>query len=804
MIPFIGNGQSNSARIIKQIQALEECHRVLYIAAHPDDENTRFIAYMVNGRNVETAYLSLTRGDGGQNLIGTELGAQLGVLRTQELLAARRIDGGHQFFTRAVDFGYSKTADETLELWDKQSVLADVVLAIRRFRPDVVITRFPPDERAGHGHHTASAMLALEAFDLAGNPNAFPEQLENLNPWQPKSVYWNASSWWNPRLDTLALNNPDYLIQDIGGYDPVLGVSYVELGSLARSQHKCQGFGVRTERGKTLEYFQYMKGERLKSDFFESTNRTWSTISNAGLDKLVHELQSEFDPQSPSKLLPKLMAIYNRLPEIKDDYYRGIKEAQLKELILSCAGIYMEANAIEADVLRGKSSQAEFRIIVQEELKVKLNAISCGGTKEQKEVDLPYNEFYAVNFPLKGVSEVGQYWLRKEYSTIYNVEDNSLIGLPENPPIHRVHVFLTMDNQSIEFEIPVDYKWSDRVEGEQRKPVNVVPRLAANFEEQAYVFAQSKKRVVALEVRAFDTSISTNITLDLPPGWTVRPALIPLDFSSSKTIERVEFTVEAPDEDAVLQVRPVITNVVPPVLSMSELTYSHIPNQKVFLPSSVTLVSVNLKADKGRIGYIQGAGDEVDKAIVQMGYSVDELKFNDFNEGLNKYQAIVLGIRAINTVEWLPEVKDALLNYVNNGGILIVQYNTVGRKPEDLLLAPYSLKLGRDRVTEENSEVKFIDPNHPLLKYPNKISQLDFEGWVQERGLYFAGEWDEHYEPLLSWHDKGESPKIGGLLFAEYGKGAFIYTGISFFRQLPAGVPGAYRLLANMLSYDGR
>lgn len=809
---FTLNGQS-SGELQKQLQKLNSFTRVMYIAAHPDDENTRVIAWLSQGRNAEVRYLSLTRGDGGQNMIGTELGPELGILRTQELLAARRIDGGTQVFSRAVDFGYSKSATETMQKWNKRQVLGDVVRAIRAFQPDIVITRFPPDSRGGHGHHTASAVLAMEAFDIAGSDTAFADQLGTLSPWQPSAVYWNTYSWrWDPNLDSLATHDPDYLKADIGGYDPWLGVSYNELGSLARSQHRCQGFGVSIQRGTTDEYFYRLKGRQLNGDILQGVDRSWASAGGTErMMQMAEAVQSEFDPSHPEKSLPLLLQLRDEVAtEMEDDFWRAEKLVQLDELIAGCAGIYAEANSPEFAHNPNELVEVKARIIARGVEGVQVTQVNWGEGERSGALyfktgqNLPVNEFVEFDLNVQMPESVSQpYWLKHPFDAAYVVDTDSLIGRPENPSVAKVVLRLEYQNMTFFLRVPVDYKWSDRVDGEQRRPVVAAPKVTATFEDNVFIFSDDTPSEVRVRLRSFAANHSTQVDLSVPEGWSVSPKNVPVDFAQRGEEKVLTFTVTPSEGQSVGTIRPVLAYSRGEALSYSEIAYSHIPTQSVFRESSAKVVKIDLTVDPVSIGYVQGAGDEVDVAIAQMGFDVHNLSESDFASGdLSDYASIVIGIRAYNVISWLPNYRDQLMKYVENGGNVIVQYNTASRDLMTTELGPYPFELGRDRVTEEDAKATIIDPAHPFFNIPNKITAADFDGWVQERGLYFASDWDSHYQPLISWHDTDEPARIGGLLFTPYGKGSFSYVGISFFRQLPAGVPGAYRLLANILSYE--
>ncbi len=797
----------SSSEIQHDLEKLMNFHSAIYIAAHPDDENTRVIAWLSKGRLVSTSYMSLTRGDGGQNLIGGELGPELGILRTQELLAARRIDGGNQYFSRAVDFGYSKTAEETLSFWDKEEILKDVVRVIRQVQPEVIITRFPPDKRAGHGHHTASAMLALEAYDKAADPNFYPSEFKGLNPWQVTSVYWNASVWWNPDLDSIAANDPKYLAFDIGGYDPLLGVNYNELGSKARSQHKCQGFGVSIQRGSTMEYFQWLKGEVLENDFFDNELSDWNqiTATDNGTE-WVEKIIRDFDPKNPGQSVDELASLLDALESAPRSEYGERKKEELKKLIVACAGLYAEALAPEYYAL----NQTEITIktewlqrnptpnpIVLSELR------TLRGVEEINEA-LPINEIYTSGVLEPTPIETSQpYWLKNPYDKVYSVSNSSDIGKPENDPAMTVEAVLQYGEVQFVHTLPVIYKWSERVEGELKRPFGVAPTVAGNLSQSTYVIVGTQKFMAQASITYFGGQPdSVRIGLTSPSGNLAEAQYQWVSFEKSLQEVIVNFEVEIPEdvEEFTLHLLDAQGNALP---GLQRIEYSHIPYQISFTPKVSKGIKPKLEVTSGLIGYVQGAGDQVDKALREMGCQVVNLTPEQLaTADLSKFQTLVFGIRAFNVYPQLSNSKEAVLEYIFNGGNVVVQYNTSSRfRPTPIPFAPFELQVGRGRISEEDAELKRISRN-PILKRPNRMKNDDFDNWVQERGLYFGETYAENFDEIFEGHDKGDDPLRGALLVADYGKGRFIYTGISFFRQLPAGVPGAYKLLANLVSYE--
>ncbi|WP_375434749.1 PIG-L family deacetylase [uncultured Hymenobacter sp.] len=863
----------SSSEILLGLKKLNVLGSVLYMAAHPDDENTRLIAYLANGRLLETGYLSCTRGDGGQNLIGPELREQLGVIRTQELLAARRIDGGRQFFTRANDFGFSKTAEETFTIWDKEQVLADMVWVIRQRRPDVLITRFPPDSRAGHGHHTASAILAAEAFDAAGNPKRFPEQLKYVQVWQPKRLYWNTGSFFVKAGEDMS----GYLKLDAGGYNPLLGQSYGEIAARSRSQHKSQGFGSSATRGEALEYLQQVKGEKAAKDPFEGVDMTWNRVpGGAAVGKLIEEVIRKYDAANPSASVAALLKVraeilkldqnaktlggskaYHMVPEY---FWVKTKQEQIEESIRACLGLYMEATASEPTAAPGQAVTLRLDLLSRSSIPVLVRGAGALGFGRDTTLGLTLAPEKIVNLrlPVRLAPELTNsqpYWLRevgtvgmyrvpeelllakgstasgtaqlpnvvavppvylndggggeknrqrvRDRNSMLLVNQQNLIGLPENPVSAYVGFQVEVLGTPLFYAVPVQYKSTDPVEGEKYRPLAVVPPVAVNIAGRAYVFADTQFKTVPVTLRAGKAGVKGTVALALPNGWKAEPASIPFDLASKDAELTVQFRVQpgAGAAEGKNELRAVAT-----VDGQSysrgyqAIAYNHIPTQTLFPEAVAPLVKLDLKRKGQEIGYLMGAGDEVPDALRQIGYTVTLLKPEDItDQNLRRFDAVVLGVRAYNTVDKLKTLQPTLLRYVENGGNMVVQY-VVNRGTVMPQIGPYSLTLSNDRVAVENAAVTFLKPQQPLLTTPNKIIAKDFEGWVQEQGLYYPSQWDAKYQTVISSHDPNESAKESAILVADYGKGHYIYTGLSFFRELPAGVPGAYRLLTNMVS----
>jgi LmbE family N-acetylglucosaminyl deacetylase len=800
----------SSSEIYESIQKLNFLGSVLYIAAHPDDENTRLIAYMSNHVKARTAYLSLTRGDGGQNLIGPEIGKLLGVIRTQELLAARRIDGGEQMFTRANDFGYSKHPDETLEIWNKDQVLNDVVLAIRTFKPDVIINRF--DHRtpgSTHGHHTSSALLSMEAFDLANNNSAYPSQLKQASLWQPKRLFFNTGWWFYGSQENFEKADKSNMISfDIGTYYSLKGVSNNELASLASSQHLSQGFGRLSQRGKKNEYIEFLKGEPLAGDnnIFAGIDTSWNRINGGkAIGDILYEVENNFNFKNPSEHIPELIEAYKLLDKLQNKHWKTRKIKELKSIIEMCAGLYLEASAETNWATQNETVNLNIEVLNRSDFPITLVSLNNSTLDISKNITLKNNTKYDFKEVIKiknDTQPTTPYWLVKKGTLgMYQVDDENLIGLPETPRAYKIDFNLLINKTPITFTKNIVERYSKPDKGELYRPFEIIPEASAKITEKVIVFDNDKQRDITIVVKAGRDKLEGFVQIAHPKEWSVYPEKQKIDIKNKGEEKTLIFTVIPPKNQSEGLMTPMVhigNNTY--TKELIEIDYEHIPFQTVLLPSESKIVRIDIKKKGENIGYIQGAGDVVPESLQQIGYHVLIIKPEDINtETLSRFDAIVVGIRAYNTLDDLKFKQQLLFDFVANGGNMIVQYNTSHRLNVDNL-APYALKLSRDRVTDENTEVRFLNPNHEILNSPNIITPKDFEGWTQERGLYFPDQWSEEFTPILSMNDKGETPKDGSLLVAKHGKGYYIYTGLSFFREFPEGVSGAYRLFANMLS----
>ncbi len=813
----------SSSEIYLNLQKLKVLGSVLYIAAHPDDENTRLLAYLSKEKLLRTGYLSITRGDGGQNLIGNEQGVSLGLIRTQELLAARRIDGAEQFFTSAYDFGFSKGPDETFRIWNKEKILGEMVLVIRKFRPDVIIARFPGDERAGHGHHTASGLLAKEAFEAAADPTKYPGQLTSgISVWKAKRVLWNTFNFGN--TNTI---KPGQFQLDVGAFNPFIGQSMGEIAAYSRSEHKSQGFGVPSSRGEAFEFFETLGGDKPGQLLTDGIDLTWARAGDLRIEKKIDSIIETYRFDNPSASVPALMLLLqtlvdktgaeeNNSTEGKQNIYLYYEKiAAINRLIRDCMGIHFEASAGDQFAVSGDSVTISFSFINRGKLTVQRPSVTYNDSTfvlaDSAKFNLPVSTTIRFAHDVHPMSDQ-PYWLRDKMSEgSYTVSNQNLIGLPTNPA-YNVRLRFVINDQLFTYFYPLQYKFTDPVKGEIRQPVITVPAVVISLQPSVVltnVFPRVKP-VVSVRYQSLKewglrngtvefssesrTLGSVKASLDLTKN-RVGYINFPLDSVIGKNkISELAATLKIPEGNEELA----FSNF------MRIINYDHIPTIHYMYQSKVKLVNEEVKTVGKRIGYIQGAGDNVTEALEAMGYEVILLNENDLTaQRLAGMDAVITGVRAYNVHEYLSGKYELLMDYVHKGGNLIVQYNTNSNfGPLRGKISPYPLTISRQRVTDENSPVRFLIPAHRVLNFPNKITQKDFEGWTQERGIYFADPIDSKYQQPLAMNDPNEAEQKGSLIIADYGKGKFVYTGLAFFRQLPAAVPGAYRLLANIIALN--
>ena len=788
------------ATLKQSLKKLNVLGSILYIAAHPDDENTRLLAYLAQERGYRTGYLALTRGDGGQNLIGNEQAELLGLIRTQELLAARRVDGTEQFFTRANDFGFSKGPEETLKIWDRDKVLGDMVWVIRQFRPDVMICRFPTTGEGGHGHHTSSAILAQEAYTAAADPKRYPEQLKYVQPWQAKRLLWNTFNFGS--ANTTA---PDQFKIDVGVFNPILGKGYGELAAESRSNHKSQGFGTARQRGQSLEYFRTLQGDAPQTDLLDGVTTNWKRIKNGDdIAAALNVIAKSFDSDSPEKSVPALMQLHSKIEKINDVYWRTQKLKDLDNLIAACAGLWFESYAGEPAYALGDSIAIRSQVLNRYSDKVKLKSISIQNkaqTFAPAGQVVPANQLQ--NFTMKtAASTITQpYWLGAPHGIgTYTLADDKMAGNPENPDALKVLYEFILEGKPVTYERKLVYKYVDPVRGEVYQPVEIAPPVTATIQNKVYVYNGKQPQVIQVKLKSF-TNVSGVIQIKPVAGWQISPANINFNNKSKGDEWTASFTItpSANARNSVAEAR-VVVNGKTFDMGLQRIQYEHIPNITLFPPAQAKLVNLDLKTNGKKVGYLTGAGDFVPEALQQIGYEVHLLTEAEImNTDLATYDAIVTGVRAFNVDQRLTVEHPKLMEYVKNGGNLVVQYNN----PSGLAvrqIGPYTFSIVNERVTNEFAQITVTNTQSPLLNYPNQITQADFEGWVQERGLYFVSNLAPEYQTVFEMNDGGEAPKKGSLITANYGKGRFVYTSLAFFRQLPAGVPGAYRLFVNLLS----
>ncbi len=723
------------AAILQDLRGFRQMGSVLFVAAHPDDENTLLLAYLARGRDYRTAYLSLTRGDGGQNVLGPEFGAKLGVARTQELLAARHIDGARQFFTRAIDFGFSKDYRETLRIWDREAIVADIVRVIRTFRPDVVITRFAPWPTGTHGHHTASAVLALEAFKRAGDPKAFPDQLRLLAPWQPTRILWNG------RGGSGATN---VVRLEIEGDDPVLGLPFAEVAGRSRSMHKTQGFGgfggFRGGGGVRTESFQLLAGVPATHDILDGVDTTWARVpGGAELGALAGDAIAQFKPEDPAASVPLLLKLHRRLAALRSqDPVVAEKRVQLDRILQACLGLRVDTVIAHADVVPGERLTLRHSALEQSSVAVRWVATrypslhrEVGGAIALRPGQASTREALETVPPSTPLSQ--PYWLREDGSPgLFRVDDPSLIGRPESPPaLPLEHVFDVGGQTLLVPDAPTAIT-TEAQGGETRRALEVISPVALGFETEVELFAPGASRAVTVEVTAARDAVGGTLRLQVPQGWQVAPETQPFQLPTAGNRARFRFTVTAPTQPATGKLRAGAR--VGGVWYQNEhleLRYPHIPPQLLQPAARLEAVCLDLAIRGHTIGYVPGAGDDVPQALRQMGYTVTTLAGADLTpERLRGLDAVVVGVRAFNVRKDLTPHLGALFAYVEAGGTLVEQYNRPDRSGVNQV-TPFDLRLSQERVTDEEAPVTFLAPDHPALNTPNKITPADFAGWVQ-------------------------------------------------------------------------
>ncbi|MEO5582295.1 MAG: PIG-L family deacetylase [Saprospiraceae bacterium] len=803
-----------SADIHENIKKLNVLATAFYVAAHPDDENTRMISLLANQYKANVYYLSMTRGDGGQNLIGPEIEDLLGVIRTNELLRARGVDGGNQLFTRANDFGYSKNPTETMKIWNRDEVLSDIIWQIRSYKPDIIINRFNNDPNSDtHGHHTTSAILSTEAFDLSNRKDIYPDQLKYVDPWQAKRLYFNTFWWFYGSEEAFnKLDKSKMVSVDAGVYYPWLGKSNGEIAGESRSMHRCQGMGAPGIRGGSEEYLDLLKGDAITQheNPFAGIDITWNRVKGgAVLIPLINEIEKKFQYENPAASISKLNKVYQMIQALPETYWKKIKTEEIKTIILQCSGLYIEAVSSNHTVAPGEANTFTAELINRSKAKVIVKSVKflpMVDSDTTGSVILTTNKdwkFIRNTIMPKDLVNTGHYWLSQvREQGMYKVDDQKLRGLPLSPRSCKAVFEFNIEGTNYTMEKDIVYKWVDPAKGELYRPFEITVPAFVNLDSKVYVYADESPKKITVLLKSGMAHLNGDVALDLPDGWRSEPKSLPAQIKIKGNEQGYSFLVYPPAQANEGTIRATITiDGKSYDKELVVINYDHIPYQVVQRPGVARILKLDIQKGPDKIAYINGAGDEVANCLEQIGYQVTILSDKDITANvLSKYDAVVLGIRAYNTVDRLRNVQGVLMEYVQRGGNLIVQYNTNFRMvTQDI--GPYTLRIGRERVSQEDAEMRMLLPDHAVLNIPNKITTKDFEHWIQERGLYYPSEWDKkQYAAILSSNDAGEHALDGGILVAKYGDGNFVYTGLSFFRQLPSGVPGAYRLFANMLA----
>ncbi len=795
------SGKYSSIEIEQALKRLTTLGSVLYIGAHPDDENTALLAWLSKEKLVRTGYLSLTRGGGGQNLIGSEKGSVLSAVRTNELLAARRVDGAEQYFSRAVDFGYSKTTKESLKIWNKRQVLSDIVFIMRKFKPDVIITRFT-QERGGHGHHTASALLAVEAFNLSGDPEAFSDQLKTLSPWSPKRILWNS---WLPRIKGADPKLKEQLISvNLGTFNPLLGKSYMEIAAISRSMHKSQGFGAVPYRGERIDYFQHLAGNKASSGIFDGIDLSWKRIKMGSvIGEMTKKVHRQFNRYKPYESIPLLLEIYKNLNQKPSSYWIDKKKQEVHDLIGLCSGLWIEALSSSLEVVNKQSIDISVEILNRSPLNILIEKIELPLKNKEIKINQELKTNIINKTKVNYLVENGYphpYWLKAANKKGQFNHKQNLLGIHGIPFPYNIKVHLNISGTKLTFIRPILFKWRDPVKGEQREKLTVTPPATVHFPEKIFYFTKNKGKKFNIVLKGHSESITGQLILNAPLGWRITPNKIKFNLKNISEEKHISINISPPQEEksGILEAELLIDG---KKYKYSRITikYDHLPKIDLFPVAKIKLIKTNLKKKINNIGYITGPGDEIPKYLEQIGYKVSLLKDREISNGdLNKYETIITGIRAYNTRKVLSSANSRLMEYVKSGGNLVVQYN-VSRGLVVKNIGPYPFSISRRRVTEENALIKMSSQSKGLFQYPNIIKKEHFDNWIQERGLYFADNWSKGYLTPIESHDTGEARNYGGLLYCNYGKGSFIYTGYAFFRQIPDGNVGAFKLFINLI-----
>lgn len=797
----------SATALLQRIKKLNVLSRVLYIAAHPDDENNCLNAYFSNELLTDVAYLSITRGDGGQNLIGSEQQDGLSILRTQESLASHAIDGAKVFFTSARDFGFSKTAKETLQIWDKEKILSDMVWIIRQYRPDVIITRFHSKAPEAHGHHVASAILAEEAFEAAADPQRFKDQLKSTTVWQAKRLLWNVYDQFTPKGSGGVITNDGYIVVDAGKYNPLLGVSYGELAAQSRMLHRSQGMGTAIHRGNYAEYFKHVKGEKSNSKLFEGITTSWSRVNAGHISSQIKEILQKFDVTDPAAVTKDLVSLMKTLDAEPKSFWVQQKKQELQQIIRDVLGLHYQVNAASALLTPGEATDLNIEVINRSNIPVTWQHIQLGFANKDSTLNFSLSncstrELFVNAVIDKNIVYSQPYWLQGNATTgHFDIEGQSALNDAENKSAAQCVFSFQVFGYSLSFSTALQYRYVSPEVGEQQKNVAIAPPVLIDITDPVISFTAGQSKKISVQAKAVRENVSGFIRLQVPQGWQVSPKEQPFHIEKKEATQYKEFTLVAPSHQqiAAISARAICDNK-EYYQGYRCISYQHIDDQYYFPPAKAKVTSMELEKKVSKIAYLKGASDYIDRCLAEAGFEVSIIRLDEIKaDFLEQFDALVIGIRAYNSIPMLDNYKDVLLNYAQAGGNVVALYNTsFDLASKEVGLFP--IQLSTNRITDEHSPVRFLQPDHPVLNQPNKITNKDFEGWIQERGSFFPTTWDAHYQAILSLQDSGEKPLDGSLLIASHGKGYFTYTSLSFFRQIPAGVPGAYRLLSNILS----
>ena len=838
-----------------ELEKLNTLGSVLMIGAHPDDENTGVIAYLARGRKIRTGYLSLTRGEGGQNLLGNEQSEYLGALRTQELLAARQIDGASQYFTRAIDFGFTKTVPETMGKWGHDRILSDIVWVIRQQQPDVILLVFSGTPADGHGQHQVSAILGREAFDAAADPTKFPEQLKWVKPWQAKRIMQPRFNFPGGAAGALGgrgggarggsgganvargasggrgggrgASGPQEAVAfelPVSDYDPVIGKSYREIAVASRSQHKSQAMVQAMSFGEQSTGFFLRGGAPAKADLMDGVDTTWNRLpGGAPVGELLARARRDFSDLHPEKTVSVLLEARSLVAAMANSGQQWAvwKLEEIDHAIALCTGLRVEAQANTFAYVPGATAEVRLTAINRSQLPLALSAVHVSGWGDSdagvKNQQLAYNKEDTVNFKLtvpKDQAVSQPFWLRKTPTgDTYDIQDQALIGRADTVPEVTVRFDFTVDGRPFSVTAPLHYRYADPSRDEFVRPVVVEPPVSVVLPSRNFVIATGTVREISVLARAMSAGQAGDLVFEAPAGWKVEPAKAAFDLKEAGATQEVKFRVTPPATpgDGSFRVVANLRGGQPVETSVNVIDYAHIPAQTIFETSGGQIAAVDMKVLAKRVGYVMGSDDKMPEAIRQMGCQVDLLDEKTLSSGdLSAYDAIVTGLRAYAVRADLRAAQTRLLDYVSKGGTLVVQYNRLDDRRISPSVAeafdhmgpyPFVLSQGNsERVTEEDAPVKILTPQSAIVRSPNRITTADFDGWIQERGVYFADTWDPKYETPFETHDQGDKDLKGSLLYARYGKGAYVYTSFSWFREMPAGVPGAFRIFANLLS----